>query len=128
MRSEHTRCLNDRTRKKSVTERSRGIYRRWLCSGVERFGEPSGRRPEALCRLVSHLALTVGAHASRASVRRTVARRQGRLTDPIEKQLKVRGSWSLCTEQWAWRATAWNRLAVDGEAYSRVRFEPQWPL
>jgi MFS family permease len=53
----------------------------------------------------------VGAHASHASVRRTAARRQGRLADTVDKNLKVRDSSSL------WRplrvSTFRNLLAAD---------------
>ena len=49
MRSEHTRCWNDRTRKKSVTDRS---LARSLCPGMSGL-EPSGCRPETVCGLVA---------------------------------------------------------------------------
>ena len=45
MRSEHTRCCNASYPENSVTQReSSRLSTKSLCSGIEWFGEPSGRR------------------------------------------------------------------------------------
>jgi hypothetical protein len=39
MRSERARCWNASYPENSVTDRSRAVCRKWLCPGIERFGE-----------------------------------------------------------------------------------------